>query len=263
LNTVRVALTYRNLIGTVQREDELSQKIDEWIKHEEAVEEVAAQASRTPTAEEKEKEEAVIQRRFMLARLGQKRSNQDSEGEQSEGEGGAVVLDENACNEEVARASAQERKKRKRGGAQAVAGPSADASGLAQVSAAMNSVGDKLSDGMLTAVSALVAARSAAPQNQERQQEGIEEKFKELRGEIGQDREAAERHRELMETQRAEDLARMERQRTEDEARMERQRTEDEARMEKQRAEDKAVNDARNDDLLARLFGKLEELKKN
>jgi hypothetical protein len=55
-----------------------------------------------------------------------------------------------------------------------------------------------------------------------------------------------------METQRAEDLARMER-----------QRTEDQARMERQRAEDKAANDARNEDLLARLFGKLEELKKN
>jgi hypothetical protein len=239
LNIVRVALTYRNSIGTVQREDELSQKIDEWIKHEEAVEEAAAQASKTPAAEEKEKEEAAAQRRFMFARLGQKRSNQDSEGEQSEGEGRTVVLDENASNEEVARASAQERKKRKRGGAQAVAGPSAD--GFVQVSAAMNSVGAELSSGMITAVRELVAARSAAPQNQERQQGGMEEKFKELRAEIGQDREAAERHRERMETQRAEDLA----------------------RMETQRAEDKAANDARNEDFLARLFGKLEELKKN
>jgi hypothetical protein len=235
--------------------------VDEWIRHQEAAEEIAVQAAKTPTAEEKEKEDAAIHRRFMFARLGQKRRNQDSEEEQEPGV--TVVLDESASNEEVAQASAQARKKRKTGGAQADSGVSHFADGLVQVSAAMESVGDKLSGGMLTAVRELVAARSAGPQNQEHQPSGVEEKFKELGEEFAQNREAAVRHRELMEAQRAEDLARMERQRAEDQERMERQREKEQERMAEQRREDQAANDARNEDLLARLFGKLEELKKN
>jgi hypothetical protein len=44
---------------------------------------------------------------------------------------------------------------------------------------------------------------------------------------------------------------------------VEAQRVEDLARAERQRAEDKVEIKAQNEDLLARIFGKLEELKKN
>jgi hypothetical protein len=236
-------------IDSVQKDDELCQKVDEWIRHEEALEEMTAQASATPTAQEKEKEESEIQRRFMFARLSQKRS---SDSEAADGEGGSsrsgdpevVVLDEDATSEEVAQAAAQARKKRKT--KRAASGPASFDNGLVDVGASIDRMGTTLSDGMLNAVRELNGARQGGASA------SGEEKFKELREEIAQDREAAARHRELMETQRIEDLARADRQRTED---LERQ--------EKQRQEDRAEDKARSEDLFARLFGKLEELKKN
>jgi hypothetical protein len=144
-----------------------------------------------------------------------------------------VVLDEDATNAEVAQASAQARKKRKMG--RTTGEFSEDA--LANVGTAMENVGTKLADGMLTAVRALVGARkpaATASQSQEPDSEGVETKFKGLRDEIANDR-----------------------------ARVEAQRVEDLARAERQRAEDKVEIKAQNEDLLARIFGKLEELKKN
>ncbi|KAI5815618.1 hypothetical protein BZA77DRAFT_315572 [Pyronema omphalodes] len=246
------------LNGTVITEDELTQKIDEWIKHEEESEREAAQsaalvpgsAPRTLTAEQRRHEEVLAQRRLILTRVGQKRRNPEGEEEQVDGEERIAVPEENASYDEVAGTPAHARRKRRRGETQSVADPSADS--VVRVSAAIASVGEQLSSGLIAAARELVAARSGTPQNRGHQPEGLEEKLEELQAEIRRDREALERHRQQMETQRARDLARMEK-----------LRKEDQARMEKQRAEDKAANDARHEDLIARLFGKLEELKKN
>ncbi|KAA8914910.1 hypothetical protein FN846DRAFT_992846 [Sphaerosporella brunnea] len=244
--------------GSVQKDDELCQKVDEWIRHEEALEEMTARASATPTAQEKEKEESEIQRRFMFARLSQKRTAEAANSE-GEVEPGVVVLDEDASNEEVAQAAARARKQRKTTRAASGSGSASFDNGFVEVGASIDRMGTTLSDGMLNAVRELNGARHSGAAAAAAE----EEKFKELRKEIAQDRETAAHHRELMDTQRIEDQVRADRQRTEDLERAEKQRREDRERQEKQRQEDKAEDKARSEDLLARLFGKLEELKKN
>jgi hypothetical protein len=179
----------------------------------------------------------------MFARLSQKRT---AEGANSEDETAVVVLDEDATNAEVAQAAAQARKKRKT--TRAASGPASFDNGLVEVGASIDRMGATLSDGMLNAVRELDGARQGGAAAAA----AGEEKFKESTEELAQEREAAARHRELMDAQRLEDLARAED-----------QRREDRERQEKQREEDRAEVKARSEDLLARLFGKLEELKKN
>jgi hypothetical protein len=207
-------------IGSAQKDDDLCQKIDEWIRHEEALAEMTARASATPTAQEKEKEESEIQRRFMFARLSQKRTAAAANGEDEEE---VVVLDEDATNAEVAQAAAQVRKKRKT--TRAASSPAPFENGLVEVGASIDRMGTTLSGGMRDAVRELNVGRQGGAAAAA----AGEAKFKELREELAQESEAAAHHRELMDAQRLEDLARAENQRREDRERQEKQREEDRA----------------------------------
>lgn len=226
------------LLGTVQREDELSQKIDAWISHEEQLQHMVLQATKTSSALEREAEEAAAHRRNMLIRLGEKRLWTEDSDEgiteiEDSGDGGVdsqqrpgeevrsdstIKRNEIGLQEETVADKIRQFRKRKRldrdGRDQKV---SVDTQTLVT---AVESLGQ----GMLSAVRELVASRSV--QNQLSNQELIDSRFQELR----QD--------------------------------MERQKEIERAELEYQRREDQAASEARNEDLLARIFSKLEEFKK-
>ncbi|KAI5812150.1 hypothetical protein BZA77DRAFT_297124 [Pyronema omphalodes] len=80
------------VVGTVQRENELSQKIDQWILHEDEMKEATAQDARTPAAQDRGREEPAVQRRFLLARWGMNWSREETDWEQSEAQGDFSTL---------------------------------------------------------------------------------------------------------------------------------------------------------------------------
>lgn len=187
--------------GTIQREDELSQKIDEWIKHENQLEQIAGEAGKTSSTLEREAEEAAAHRRNMLVRFGEKRNVVEVDSGEDEQED---------LDEAMARKMKKMRKRKRRNDSK----PSTDTHSLVEAVEA-------LGQGMVTAVRELVSSRAANVQPSHSAL--IDMRFQQLREEMVAERTSAAKARE----------------------------------------EEQAVNVARNEELLARIFGKLEELKKN
>ncbi|KAH0604108.1 uncharacterized protein H6S33_007139 [Morchella sextelata] len=149
--------------GTVQREDELTQKIDAWIAHEDQLERMESDAAKGNSALAKEAEEAAVHRRNMLVPLGEKR-NRDGE----------LDSDREESDESVAKEVRKMRKKRR-----PVISSERSADTLAVVAGV-----ESLGSGMVTAVRELVASRQpqahqlvASRQPQAHQNERIDGKF--------------------------------------------------------------------------------------
>ncbi|KAH0608310.1 uncharacterized protein H6S33_002362 [Morchella sextelata] len=163
--------------GTVQRENELTQKIDAWIAHEDQLERMVSDTAKGNSALAKETEEAAVHRRNVLVRLGEKR-NRDGE----------LDSDREESDETVAKEVRKMRKNRR-----PVISSERSADTLAVVGAV-----ESLGSGMVTAVRELVASR----QPQVQQNERIDRKFQELREQLAREREE---DRITIERQRNED----------------------------------------------------------